>query len=135
MLNRSLVSVVRLKRHKGITVHIVSNFVEEDYPTPPQNSADLFLKPEMMCLVHSVHIFLSRCPSRQVCAHGEVNINIAFLQLNYLALEPFTDSIKDPYGGLLLQIGILIHPGTIRCYLPFINKMGTHKENQIILNL
>lgn len=62
MLNRSLVSVVRLKRHKGITVHIVSNFVEEDYPTPPQNSADLFLKPEMMCLVHSVHIFCPDAP-------------------------------------------------------------------------
>lgn len=62
-------------------------------------------------------------------------INIAFLQLNYLTPELLTDSIKDPYWGLLLQIGILIHPGTLRCYLPFINKMETHKENQIILNL
>jgi hypothetical protein len=93
------------------------------------------LKREMMCLAHSVSISLSPCPSKWVCAHAEVNINIAFLQLNYLALEPFIDSIKDPYGGLLLQIGILIHPGTIRCCLPFINKMETHKENQIILNL
>jgi len=62
-------------------------------------------------------------------------MNIAFLQLNYLTPELFTDSIEDLYGGLLLQIGILIHPGTLRCYLPFINKLETHKENQIILNL
>ena len=59
-----LVSVVRSKRHKGVTVHIASNFVEKVYPIFAPEIVQIFLKKEMMCLVHSVNISLSLCPSR-----------------------------------------------------------------------
>lgn len=59
-----LVSVVRSKRHKVVTVHIASNFVEEVYPIFAPEIVQIFFLKEMMCLVHSVNISLSLCPSR-----------------------------------------------------------------------
>lgn len=39
-----LVSVVRSKRHKGVTVHIACNFVEEVYPIFAPDIVQIFFK-------------------------------------------------------------------------------------------